>query len=157
MRFVRNQNGERELNARQLPVSIPARRALALLATPMSPRELANVVRLGELEHHLQELLKHQLIEVVRADNTIPQPENQALPQAPAALIVAVKRAAIKFVVDHMPLGSTQLAFHIQSANTQEKLLTALSDAQRSLYDNCGKDMAKTYFSEIVEPLLGAL
>jgi hypothetical protein len=157
MRFVRNQKGERELTARVLPISIPARRALALLATPMSPRELANVVRLGELEHHLQELLKHELIEVVRADNTIAQPENQALPQAPAPLIIAVKRASIKFVVDHMPLGSTQLAFHIQSATTQEKLLTALSDAQRALYDNCGKDISKVFFAEIVEPLLGAL
>jgi hypothetical protein len=157
MRFVRNQKGERELHARELPISIPARRALALLATPMSPRELASVVRLGELEHHLQELLKFQLIDVVRADSAVQLPENQVLQQAPLALINAVKRAAIKYVVDHMPSGSVQLAFHIQSANTQEKLLIALSEAQRALYDNCGKEITKVFFSEIVEPLLGAL
>jgi hypothetical protein len=160
LRFARNPRGDKEVTAQQYPLSVPARRLLGIIDQPTSVSYLVRKVRLGELEKHLQELSKCRLISIYegerkREDVTSGAPEKAPAPlleQFSPAVLANAKRVAIQYVFSRMPGSSNAVAFEIDAAQNQETLLVALGQAQRDLFDECGRDVASHFFETVVMP-----
>jgi hypothetical protein len=160
LRFARNPRGDREITAQQFPLSVPARRLLGIIDGPTSVSYLVRKVRLGELEKHLQELSKCRLIDIYEAELkrepvTSGAPDTEPVPlleQFSPAVLAQAKRIAVQYAFSHMPGSSNAVAFEIDAAQNQETLLVALGQAQRDLFDECGREVAMHFFEAIVMP-----
>ncbi len=158
MQFIRNQNGERELFAKALPLSVPARRILSILDSNFGISALARRARLGELERNLLELLRWNLIDIVE-----PAPgqtftaallagETSLLEAVSPELVANAKQSAIRFLFEHLPLASHSYTFRIEAADSQEALLITFGQAQRELFDLHGRERAVLFYESIVAP-----
>jgi hypothetical protein len=167
MQISRNKRGDWELQSNSLPLSVPARRLLRLIASPSTIRTLVAHVRLGELGRHLRELERHDLIEVKHNDvqthlnsasahdaSDTSEARVDLFPKLPAALVAVVKHNAMTLLEMHMGSAGLLLSEDIAAADSYEALLVALGVAQRALFDVAGKVEADEFATSVIQPLM---
>jgi hypothetical protein len=171
MSYSRTKEGETELVARTLPLSIPARRTLNAITTEMTLEAIQAVVRFGEVDRILKELIDRGLITGSAGSVSVLQPAAARENVAPAAAKVApasnapplvqtdfakARQLAARFITDHMGPDGESLALRFERAREPIALEQAAYDARRILFELRGRAIADKFSDNVLVPVFGS-
>jgi len=141
--FGRTSAGEREITARELPLSQSARRILMLIDGKRSVRELSRLARPGELEGVLTMLDKHALIEPVATAAEATEVEQRALIQQERERLRRLKAALGQMFADRLDVAGHIWDARIADAVNDEVLRRVLREAIDTLERRRGSEVAR--------------
>lgn len=147
--FGRTSAGEREIAARELPLTQSARRILMLIDGQRSARELSRLARPGELESVLIVLGRHALIKVV---GTVPEPtetQKRAQVQQERERLQRLKAALHNSFADRLDTAGHIWDARIADAVNDEVLRRVLREAIDVLQRRRGTEAAREALEQI--------
>jgi hypothetical protein len=165
MAIKRTAAGDAAIYDHNWAVSVPGRRLLSAIYEGCYLRELARTVRLGELERHLDELLRRGLIEIVgsrvsHSPASHPPASEVGAEQTIAPLfaqlgieeMAEVKDRATQFFNEHAPKQAHALMDGLSAVHDETDLLIELGLVRRCLFEVGGQVCANLFFEEVVAP-----
>jgi hypothetical protein len=158
MPYTRTAAGEAEVIARALPLSIPVRRLLGMIVGHQTREALAATSHLTELDRVLHDLVVRGLIVVSEPQTNASLPTVTNTPQKPSTLSASqlpeIKRAATRFVNDHLgPTGETA-ALRIERAADHFALMQALGEARDAIGQMRGRAVGEMFYQTIIAPII---
>jgi hypothetical protein len=160
MAIKRTAAGDAAMRDNNWAVSVPGRRILGAIHEGCYLRDLARTVRLGELERHLDELMRRGLIEIVEGRPSQLLPDGGAVEQTTAPLfaqlgieeLAQVKVRAAQFFNEYVPEQAQALNDELSAVSDETDLLIELGLVRRFLFDVGGQACANRFFEEVVAP-----
>jgi hypothetical protein len=165
MSYTRTPAGDAEAKARALPLSVPLRRVLNLIAQNTPADALRTAVRFGDLDRTLGELIERGLIVGEAPPSAAPA---VALPRAtvsagapagPPPLIqtyfAGARQQVVRFLIDNLGPQGESLALRVERTTDPALLEQIAFDSRRVLHELRGRAVADKYVETVLQPVFG--